>query len=115
MKKVKTAVTDSDNKIGYDQEKKPGLSNLLTIYSAITEKSVDQLLLDYEGKGYGQFKTELADVIISFLKPVKEKYDRIIQDRQYLTDILKKSASYANEKSSRKIDQVYKTIGFIGK
>lgn len=74
-KKIKSAVTDSDGIVKYDKENKPGISNLLSIYSIFTGKTIAELEAMYEGKGYGDFKSDLADVMVEFITPFQEKYE----------------------------------------
>ncbi|MDK6687815.1 tryptophan--tRNA ligase, partial [Aerococcus sp. UMB8623] len=73
-KKIKSAVTDSSGVISYDPEEKPGVSNLLDIYSAFSNRSIDDLVTEYEGSGYGAFKGDLAEVMADFLSPMQARY-----------------------------------------
>lgn len=93
-KKIKSAVTDSDGIIKYDKENKPGISNLLTIYSILSNQSIEQLEQQYAGKGYGEFKADLAEVVISTLTPIQEKYYELIESEK-LDDILDEGAEKA--------------------
>ncbi|MFP3488363.1 tryptophan--tRNA ligase, partial [Staphylococcus sp. SIMBA_130] len=86
-KKIKSAVTDSEGIVKFDKENKPGVSNLLTIYSSCTGESIEALEAKYEGKGYGDFKQGVADAVISVLKPIQDRYAALI-DSKKLDEIL---------------------------
>ncbi|QVK21718.1 tryptophan--tRNA ligase [Mycoplasmatota bacterium] len=77
--KIKGAVTDSFSDVRFDLEKKPGISNLMTIYSTLTKKSIKEIEDKYRGKGYGEFKSDLADIVVATIKPIQEKYNNIIK------------------------------------
>jgi tryptophanyl-tRNA synthetase len=109
-KKIKSAVTDSDGIIKYDKENKPGISNLLTIYSILSNQSIEQLEQQYAGKGYGEFKADLAEVVISALAPIQEKYYELI-DSEELDDILDKGAEKANKVASKMLKKMENAIG----
>lgn len=112
-KKIKSATTDSGTDIKYDPENKAGLSNLMTIYSVLSGKSTDQLEKDYEGKMYGHLKVDLADLVVQTLKPVREKYDDLMKNKDYLDQLLKSGADRARARASVTIDEVYKTVGLL--
>ncbi|OUM83960.1 tryptophan--tRNA ligase, partial [Caldibacillus debilis] len=109
-KKIKSAVTDSEGIIRYDKERKPGISNLLVIYSALSGQPIPDLEKRYEGKGYGEFKADLAEVIIRELRPIQEKYYEII-DSPKLDDILAEGAERANAKASRMLRKIENALG----
>ncbi|OVE77519.1 tryptophan--tRNA ligase, partial [bacterium F11] len=88
-KKIKRAVTDSGSEIEYDEEKKPAISNLLSIYSGLTGETTDALVSKYKGKGYGDFKKELAEVVVDVLGPIQKKTDSILTDKATLQKQLK--------------------------
>lgn len=108
--KIKSAVTDSDTKIVFDQENKPGISNLLTIYSALTDISIKDLELKYENSSYGVFKNELADVVSSSIMPIQQRYKEIVNSQE-LDEILDRGRDNAKLIASRKIKRVYEKIG----
>ena len=95
-KKIMSAVTDSDNEIKYDPANKPGVSNLLTIYSALTGASVEEAANHFNGYGYGDFKKEIADTVINYLNPIKAKYEELINSKE-IDEILAKGALKAQE------------------
>ena len=112
-KKIKTATTDSGTEIKYDPENKAGLSNLMTIYSVLGGKTMDQLEQDYAGKMYGHLKVDLADLVVETLKPVKEKYDDLMKNKDYLDELLKSGAQRAQQRAKVTLDQVYQTVGLL--
>jgi tryptophanyl-tRNA synthetase len=110
LKKVKRAQTDSDNMIRFDRENKPGISNLLAIYSLCSGKSVEQLEQEYEGKGYGHLKVDTAEAIISVLRPIQERYQQLITTSE-LDDILDAGAAKAREVASKTMKEVEEAMG----
>ena len=113
-KKIKSAVTDSEGIIEYreNDETKAGINNLLTIMSAVTGNSIDKLVSDYSGKGYGDFKSDVAEAVVEHIRPIRKKYDELSEDKQYLVDIYTKGAERANKIAQRTLNKVYKKIGF---
>lgn len=112
-KKIKSAATDSGSEIKFDVENKPGVSNLLTIYSVLGGKTIEQLEKDYEGKMYGHLKVDLAEVVVNTLKPVKEKYDDLMKNRDYLDELLLDGARRASERAEKTTQKVYDAVGLI--
>ena len=112
IKKFKRAVTDSDTEIAY-RDGKDGINNLMTIYSAITGKSFDEIEKEFDGKGYGDFKTAVGEVVADELRPVREEYARLTSDKSYLEQCYKEGAEKALSISQRTLDKVYKKIGFL--
>jgi tryptophanyl-tRNA synthetase len=114
-KKIKSAVTDSETppRVYFDLEKKPGISNLMTMYSALTGKSYAEIEKSYEGKMYGHFKTDLAEIVVQTLSPVQETYNQLMADPGQLLQILKKNQSRANEKAQVTLRSVYQKIGLV--
>lgn len=110
--KIKKAVTDSEKTIEYN-EKRPGISNLVTIYSVLTGKSYKEIEKSYDGLGYAEFKKDLGDIVVDYLKPFQEKYAQIREDKEYLDRILKEGAQKAFYTSRKTLSKVYKKIGFI--
>jgi tryptophanyl-tRNA synthetase len=113
VKKFKSAVTDLDGVIRFDREAKPGISNLLGIYSAITGESVDSLVARFDGAGYGALKTELADVVVSHIEPIRNRAEELLSDPAELDRLLAKGAAKANELAEKTLAAVYERIGFI--
>ncbi|MBQ4155053.1 MAG: tryptophan--tRNA ligase [Clostridia bacterium] len=112
MRKFKRAVTDSDNKICV-AEGKDGINNLIGIYSAITGKTTEQVVNEFEGKGYGDFKTAVGEAVVEELRPIREKFDLYISDKKQLEDIYFKGAEKADYIARRTVSKVMKKIGFV--
>jgi tryptophanyl-tRNA synthetase len=113
VKKFKSAVTDLDGVIRFDRETKPGISNLLGIYSAITGESVDSLVARFDGAGYGALKTELADVVVAAIEPIRNRAEELLSDPAELDRLLAKGAAKANELAEQTLATVYERVGFI--
>ena len=115
MRKFKRAVTDSDteNPVHWDPEKKPGVSNLMTIYSACTGKSHEDIEAEFAGKGYGAFKPVVGEAVVETLRPIKAEAERLIKDKAYLTDVCRKGAEKASYVANKTLRKVYKKIGFL--
>ena len=109
-KKIMSAVTDSDNAIYYDVKNKPGISNLLTIYSILSGESIDALVERYQGVGYGQFKKDLAEVVGNELQKIHDKYNEINQGNSIDT-ILNEGADKARYIARKKLAKVERKIG----
>lgn len=109
-KKIKSAVTDSDGIVKYDKENKPGISNLLSIYSIFTGKPIAELETMYEGKGYGDFKSDLADVMVEFITPFQEKYEYYMNSEE-LDRILDEGAEKARKKSFKMLKKMENAMG----
>lgn len=99
-KKIKSAVTDSEGIVKYDKENKPGIANLLTIYSVLGNISIAELEQKYEGKGYGEFKGDLANVVVDALKPIQDRYYELIESDE-LDRILDEGAEKANRAANK--------------
>ena len=112
LKKIKKAVTDSLGYVKYE-EGRHGINNLLSIYCAVTGKAVEEAEKDFEGKGYGDFKKAVAEVVIDELRPVQAKYKELIENQDYLMSIINKGASYANEIAQKTLKDVYEKVGFV--
>jgi tryptophanyl-tRNA synthetase len=113
MNKVKRAVTDSDARVYYDPSNKPGISNMLNIYSAITGKSIEECSEEFAGAGYGDFKKAVGEVIVNELEPVQKKYNELISNKDYLNSIAKEGAEKAQNLAFRTYNKVCKKIGLI--
>ena len=113
LRKFKRAVTDSDGEVRYDPAAKPGVSNLMTIYSCMTGKEFAAIEAEFAGKGYGDFKTAVAESVIAELSPVQAEYKRILADKAYLEGVLKEGAAHANAIADRVLSKVYRKAGFM--
>lgn len=109
-KKIMSAVTDSDNLIKYDKENKPGISNLLTIYSSIKGISISDAELEFDGSNYGEFKKAVANVVCDLLTDIQNKYNEIINS-DLIDKVLDESNKKVNEICSKKVKEVYEKIG----
>ena len=112
MRKFKRAVTDSDANVKYDPENKPGVSNLLTIYSVFTGKTVEQAEKDFAGSGYGEFKLAVGEAVADRLAPLQAEQAKLLADKEYLDGVLKKGAERAAYTANKTLAKVYKKIGF---
>ena len=117
MRQFKRAITDSDteNCVRYDKENKPGVSNLMTIYSAVTGKSFAEIEAEFAGQGYGKFKPAVGEAVVETLRPIREEATRIMKDKAYLEKVYQdgaQKAAYVAEKTLRK---VYKKVGFVAR
>ena len=113
LKKIKSAVTDTDGIIKFDREAKPGVSNLLGIHSAISGRSVEILEAEFEGAGYGVLKAEVADVVIAAIEPIRERTQELMSDQTELDRLLADGAEKANEQAEATLAKVYEAIGFL--
>jgi len=111
-KKIMSAVTDSDTQIRFSADK-PGISNLLTLQSVLSGKTIDSLEKHYEGSNYATFKADVADVVVDALTPVQERYQAIIQEKSELDRILKAGAEKAQAKAYKTLSKVYRKVGFV--
>ncbi len=116
-RKFKRAVTDSDTErcVRYDPENKPGVANLMNIYSAVTGKSFDEIEREFDGKGYGAFKPAVGDAVIETLRPIREEAERMIADKAYLQQIYTEGAQKASCIARRTLRKVYKKVGLVEK
>ncbi len=112
MKKFKRAVTDSEAKVEY-KEGKDGVNNLMGIYSAITGKSLEEIESEFDGKGYGVFKTKVAEVVIEELRPIQEKFKDYINNIDYIKECYKKSDDIAREIADETVKEVKQKVGFV--
>ena len=113
VKKLKRAVTDSDGEVRFDLETKPGVSNLLSIFSAVTDRPIADLEADYAGSGYGALKGDLADAVVAFLEPLQARYAEFAEDRAGLDAILARGAAAARERAQPTLDAAYGATGFL--
>lgn len=111
VRKFKKAVTDSDGEIAY-REGKDGINNLLSIYSAITGNTIEQSVAQFQGKGYGDFKMAVAEVVADCLKPIQEKYYALQNDKAYIQSVYREGAENASKIAYKTLRKVYKKVGF---
>ncbi|MBQ3664267.1 MAG: tryptophan--tRNA ligase [Clostridia bacterium] len=111
VRKIKRAVTDCEGCIAADPAR-PGVYNLLTIYSACSGKTMEEAVGELEGQGYGTLKVRAADAVVAVLEPIQKEYGRILKDKQYLNDTLVKGAEKAQKRARRTVSKVYHKVGF---
>lgn len=112
IRKVKRAVTDSEAEIAY-REGKDGVNNLLTIYSTVMGKSIDDAVSEFSGKGYGDFKLAVGEAVAEHLRPIQDKYNDLMKNKDYLESVYKNGAEAASSIARRTITKVKKKVGFI--
>lgn len=112
-KRIKSAVTDAGTEISYDETNKPGVSNLLSIHSAISGESIDDLVASYEGKMYGHLKVDVAGLVEDLFKPIRDKVTEYLGDEAELDRILDDGARRAQEIAQDTLDKVYDAVGFL--
>ena len=113
MKKFKKAVTDSEGIVKYNPETKPGISNLMEIYSVITGKTKEEIEKEFEGQGYGFFKEAVGKAVVEKLKPVQEKYKELQENPEYLENIYRKGAEQARIIATKTIEDVKRKVGLV--
>jgi tryptophanyl-tRNA synthetase len=112
-KKIRSAVTDSGSEIRFDPEEKPGISNLLTIFSALSDRSIEDLVAAYDGQGYGALKGDLAEVVVEFVTPFRNRTLELLDDRAELDSVLRAGAESAGAVARRTLAEVYDRVGFV--
>ena len=115
QRKFKRAITDSDteNCVRFDPENKPGVANLMSIYSAVTDQSYEQIEAEFAGKGYGAFKPAVGDAVIETLRPIREEATRLLKDKAYLEKVYREGAEKAGYVAEKTLRKVYKKVGFL--
>ncbi len=112
IRKFKRAVTDSEAQVVY-REGKDGINNLMTIYSCVTGKTMEEIQREFDGKGYGDFKLAVGEVVADHLKPIRENFARLSADKGYLEEVYRRGAQQAQQRSSRTMEKVFRKIGFV--
>ena len=115
MRKFKRAVTDSDAErcVRYAPEEKPGVANLMQIYSSVTGKSYAEIEREFDGKGYGAFKPAVGEAVVECLRPIREETERLLKDKAYLESVYRTGAEKAAYVANKTLRKVYKKVGFI--
>ena len=115
QRKFKRAITDSDteNCVRYDREKKPGVANLMSIYSACTGMTYQEIEAQFQSQGYGKFKPAVADAVVETLRPIREEASRLLKDKAYLEGVYRDGAQRAGYVAEKTLRKVYKKIGFV--
>lgn len=115
MRKFKRAITDSDRErcVRYDPVSKPGVANLMQIYSSVTGKSYPEIESEFDGKGYGDFKSAVGEAVVETLRPIREETERLLADKTYLESVYRAGAERAARVAARTLSKVYKKVGFL--
>lgn len=113
MRKFKRAITDSDSRIVMDPVGKPGVSNLIQIYSVATGKSIAEVEAEFAGKGYGEFKPAVGEAVVELLRPIREKTEDLLRNKDYLEQVYSEGAQKAAYLARKTLDKVYRKIGFV--
>ena len=113
LKKIKSAVTDAGREVKFDMAEKPGISNLLTIHSALSGRTISDLENEFAGKGYGDFKTAVAEVVVEYLRPIRAKAVELLEDEKHLLDILHQGSAKARVVAQETVNATYKNLGVV--
>jgi tryptophanyl-tRNA synthetase len=112
-RKIKRAVTDSEAVIRFDPETKPGVSNLLSIGAALSDRTIEGMVAELEGKGYGELKSTVAELVIETLRPIQAEYDRLMADKAYVQAILSRNAEAVARRAAKTLTKVKKKVGYV--
>jgi tryptophanyl-tRNA synthetase len=112
-KKIKSAATDAGREVTFDEKEKPGISNLLTIHSALSGTSISELENQFAGKGYGDFKGAVAEVVVEYFRPIRAKALELLEDEKHLIDLLHEGADKARSVASETLQNAYKNLGLV--
>ena len=112
-KKIKSAATDAGREVKFDEKEKPGISNLLTIHSSLSGRSIAELENEFDGKGYGDFKGAVAEVVVEYLRPIRAKALELLEDEKHLTELLHQGADKARVVASSTLSDAYKNLGLV--
>ena len=117
MKQFKRAITDSDTErcVRYAPEEKPGVANLMQIYSAVTGRSFEEIEREFDGQGYGKFKPAVGEAVVEMLRPIQEEAKRIMADKAYLESVYRAGAEKASYTAEKTLRKVYKKVGFLAR
>jgi len=113
IKKIKSATTDAGREVTFDEQEKPGISNLLTIHSALSGKKISELENEFAGKGYGDFKSAVAEVVVEYLRPIRDRALELLEDEAHLVEVLHSGADKARAVASATVADTYKNLGLV--
>ena len=113
MRMFKRAITDSGSEVRFDPENKPGVSNLMQIYSSATGRSFEEIEKEFAGQGYGGFKLAVGEAVVEMLRPIREESERLLADKAYLQSVYREGAEKASAVARKTLRKVYKKVGFI--
>ena len=112
-KKIRSAVTDSGSEVMFDEKGKPGVSNLLTVFSALTGRTVEELVKEYDGRGYGDLKRDLADAVVELVTPFRDRTLELLEDHAQLDAVLRSGGERASAVAEQTLADVYDRVGFV--
>ncbi len=112
-KKIKSSMTDAGNEVRFDEKEKPGISNLLTIHSALSGTAISALESEFAGKGYGDFKSAVAEVVVEYLRPIRSKALELLEDEKHLIELLHIGAAKARVVAADTLELAYKNLGTV--
>ena len=112
-KKLMRAVTDSGSEIKYDEENKAGVSNLMSLYHIATGRSFEQIEIEFEGAGYGDFKKAVGDAMVEYIRPVRDRFEEVRSNKKLLQEVLADGAQKASKTAFKTLRKVYKKVGFV--
>jgi len=112
-KKIKSAATDAEREVKFDEKSKPGISNLLTIHSTLSGKSISDLEVEFADKGYGDFKGAVAEVVVEYFRPIRAKALELLEDEAHLLSILHEGSHKAREVAAETINSTYRNLGIV--
>jgi tryptophanyl-tRNA synthetase len=112
-KKIKSAATDAEREVKFDEKAKPGISNLLTIHSTLSGKSIADLEAEFADKGYGDFKAAVAEVVVEYFRPIRAKALELLEDEAQLLSILHEGSRKAREVAAETINETYRNLGIV--
>ncbi len=115
MRLFKRAVTDCDTEVRYDWDNKKGISNLMSIYSAATDRTYEQIEAEFAGRGYGDFKKTVGEAVVEMLRPIREEATRLLSDKAYLQKVCAEGAEKASYVAEKTLRKVYKKVGFVAR
>lgn len=115
MRKFKRAVTDCETSVRYDRENKPGVSNLMDIYSACTGKTYEEIEKEFDGQGYGAFKPAVGEAVLAVTAPIRDEANRLLKDKAYIESVYKAGAEKASYIANKTLRKVYKKVGFVAR
>ena len=113
IKKIKSAATDTGREVKFDEKEKPGISNLLTIHSSLSGKSIAEIENEFAGKGYGDFKAEVAEVVVEYLRPIRDHALELLKDEAHLLTLLHRGGEKAQKTAASTLEMAYKNLGLV--
>ena len=113
IKKIKSAATDTGREVKFDEKEKPGISNLLTIHSSLSGKSIGEIENEFTGKGYGDFKAEVAEVVVEYLRPIRDHALELLKDEAHLLTLLHRGGEKAQKTAASTLEMTYKNLGLV--